>query len=219
MSEETLVKAEETEVLAEVSENAEPSAKPSKRPLWILVLISVAVVALVGTLTVMALRTLGIINPYEKDYIDVTGRTAGDVAKEKHYKYEKFLKEYGLPEDMPKNTSERAVFYNIPVKKFIEKTPGVESFEQLKADMGWDDTITEDTTMGNALDVTKLSYYVGDEQLERFKALYGLSDDVTGETLYGEIRNIVDAKDKEFREAQLAEQAEETIKSEALEED
>ena len=123
-------------------------------------------------------------------------------AKEKNYKYEKFLKEYGLPEDLPKNTSERAMFYNIPVKKYVEKTPGNESFEALKESMGWDDSVTEDMTIGDALDITKLSYYVGEEQLERFKALYELPDEVTGDTLYGEVRNVVDAKEKEFREAE-----------------
>ncbi len=216
MSEEILVKEEEVTS----SENVCEVTEKKKRPLWILVAVSAVIILLVGVLTVMFLRTFGIINPYERDYIDVTGRTAGDIAKEKHYKYEKFLKEYGLPEDMPKNTFERAVFYNIPVKKFIEKTPGVDSFEQLKADMGWDDSITEDTTMGDALDSTKLSYYVGEEQLERFKALYELGDDVTGDTLYIEVRNIVDEKDKEFHQAELAEmESEVTEKSEALEED
>lgn len=210
MSEELLEKQEIAEEAVEqenvvVPETEEEiSEEKSKRSLWIVVPIIVAVVVAVGALAVMGLRAMGVINPYEKDYIDVTGRTAADIAKEKNYKYEKFLKEYGLPDDMPKSTSERAVFYNIPVKKYVEKTPGIESFEQLKADMGWDDTITEDTTMGEALDVTKLSYYVGEEQLERFKALYGLSDEVTGDTLYGEVRNIVDTKEQEFYQAELA---------------
>ncbi|MBQ3125140.1 MAG: hypothetical protein IJC09_06960 [Clostridia bacterium] len=210
MSEELLEKQETAEEAVE-QENVvvpeteeENSEEKGKRSLWIVVPIIVAVVVAVGALAVMGLRAMGVINPYEKDYIDVTGRTAADIAKEKNYKYEKFLKEYGLPDDMPKSTSERAVFYNIPVKKYVEKTPGIESFEQLKADMGWDDTITEDTTMGEALDVTKLSYYVGEEQLERFKALYGLSDEVTGDTLYGEVRNIVDTKEQEFYQAELA---------------
>lgn len=210
MSEEILeeVKQAETEEVCEVNEEIVPEEK-GKRSLWFIVVIAVLIVVAVGALTVTGLRAMGIINPYEKDYIDVTGRTAADIAKDKSYKYSKFLKEYGLPEDMPKSTSERAVYYNIPVKKFVEKTPGIESFEQLKADMGWDDSITEDTTMGDALDVTKLKYYVGEEQLERFKALYELSDDVTGETLYGEVRNIVDTKEKEFHiaEQQAAEEA------------
>ena len=197
MSEETLEKQE----AVEISEDTETVEK-EKRSLWVLVPIIVAIVVAVGALAVMGLRAIGVINPYERDYIDVTGRTAAQIAKEKNYKYEKFLKDYGLPEDLPKNTSERAMFYNIPVKKYVEKTPGIESFEALKESMGWDDSVTEDMTIGDALDITKLSYYVGEEQLERFKALYELPDEVTGDTLYGEVRNVVDAKEKEFREAE-----------------
>ena len=208
LEEQVAVEVSEEHYNADVSEMTEEVFEEKKRrSLWVMVPVIIVLVVAIGALAVMGLRALGIINPYEKDYIDVTGKTAADIAKEKNYKYEKFLKEYGLPSDMPKNTSERAVYYNIPVKKYVEKTPGVESFEQLKAEMGWDDTITEETTMGDALDVTKLSYYVGDEQLERFKALYGLSDEVTGDTLYGEVRNIVDTKEQEFYQAELAEAA------------
>lgn len=204
MTQETLEKLEQTEEITQAPESCETEevTNPKKRGKRILTISLIAVICLlIGVGVVVGLRITGFINPYEKDYIDVTGRTAADIASEKHYKYEKFLKEYGLPEDMPKSTSERAVYYNIPVKKFVEKTPGIESFEQLKAEMGWDDTITEDTTIGDALDKTKLKYYVGEEQLERFKALYELDADVTSDTLYGEVRNIVDAKEKEFYEA------------------
>ena len=106
---------------------------------------------------------------------------------------------------MPKSTSERAVFYNIPVGILVKKSTNIGTFEQLQEDMGWGDEITPQTTIGDALDITPLSKYVGDEQLERFKSLYELADDVTGETLYGEVRNIVDSKEKEFREAGNAE--------------
>lgn len=200
----------DTEIICEENEKEERK----KNSLWVMLCVIVVAVVAIGALAVIALRTFGIINPYEKDYIDVTGRTAADIAKDKSYKYEKFLKEYGLPEDMPKNTSERAVYYNIPVRKYVEKTPGTDSFEQLKAEMGWDDSVTEDMTMGEALDITKLKYYVGEEQLERFKALYELPDEVNGETLYGEVRNLVDAKEKEFY---LAEQV--AAEEEAAEEE
>lgn len=188
----------ESEVITDSSSDTPiETPKRIRRRIIIGVLIFVVCV-IVGLIAVATLRYTGFINPYEKDYVDVTGRTAGDIAKEKNYKYEKFLKEYGLPDDMPKSTSERAVFYNIPVRVFVKKTPGIESFEQLKSQMGWDDTITENTTMGDALDKTKLKYYVGEEQLERFKTLYGLDSEITGETLYIEVRNIVDTKEKEF---------------------
>lgn len=159
------------------------------------------IVLVVGVFSSKLMFVTGIINPYEEDYVDVTGRTAADVANDKGMEYAQFLKEYGLPEDMPKRTSERAVYYNVPVGKLVEKNASLGSFEELKESMGWGDDITESTTMGNALDKTKLSYYVGEEQLQRFKSLYELPEEVTGDTLYGEVRNIVDAKDKEFYEA------------------
>ena len=196
MSEEQILKTEETQ-----SENAAAPNKKKKISWKVAVPIIIAAVLAVGIGVSMLLFITGVINPYEKDYIDVTGRTAADLAKSKNLKYDRFLKEYGLPEDMPKSTSERAVYYNIPVGVFVKKTPGIDSFEALKESMGWDDSITEDTTMGDALDKTKLYYYVGEFSLERFKVLYELPETVTGDTLYGEIRNIVDAKDKEFREA------------------
>lgn len=190
MDENTLIK----------DEFSETSNKKTKHSLWIIAPIAVVAAVVLGIVAMMALRMAGVVNPYEKGYIDITGRTAGDIAKEKHFKYEKFLDEYGLPKDMPKSTSETAMFYNMPVKVFVKKTPGVESFDELKADMGWDDSITEDTTFGDALDKTQLKYYVGEEQLERFKQEYNLPD-ITGETLYGEIRNIVDDQKKRNHDA------------------
>lgn len=184
-----------------------------KKKTWIKIGIGAIVVLIAAILSSRLLLITGVINPYEKDYIDVTGKTAEDLAKEKGMDYDKFLKAYQLPEDMSRTTFERAVYYNIPIKVVVKKTESIESFEELKESMGWDDSITEDTTLGDALDKTTLSKYVGDEQLERFKSLYELSDDVTGETLYGEVRNLVDAKEKEFREAEKTDVSEE-IKSE-----
>lgn len=175
--------------------------------------ISVAVI-MIGIFVTRPLFNSGIANPYEKDYIDVTGKTAEDLAKEKGLDYDEFLSEYGLPKDLPKSTSERAVYYNIPVGVMVKKTADVSTFEELRGMMGWNDPtvgsdkITEETTMGDALDITRLSYYVGDEQLDKFKSIYGLSEAVTGDTLYGQVRNIVDSKDKEFIEEEQQSESE-----------
>lgn len=173
----------------------------NKRRMPLTAAVAAAVLA-VGVAASILLFNSGIVNPYEGDYVDVTGRTAADLAKSKNLSYSDFLKEYGLPEDMPKRTSERAVYYNIPVGKFVEKNKNIGTFEELKEQMGWDDTVTPETTIGDALDNTTLSNYVGDEQLERFKSLYELGDDVTGDTLYGEVRNTVDAMEKQMRESE-----------------
>lgn len=185
-----------------------------KKKTWVKIGVGALVVLIAAVVLSRVLLVTGIINPYEKDYIDVTGKTAEDIAKEKGMDYDKFLKAYGLPEDMSRKTFERAVYYNIPLRIVVKQTESIESFAELKASMGWDDSITEDTTLGDALDKTTLSNYVGDEQLERFKSLYELSDEVTGETLYGEVRNLVDAKEKEFREAEKADISEENNQSE-----
>ena len=185
-----------------------------KKKTWIKIGVGALVVLIAAVVLSRVLLVTGIINPYEKDYIDVTGKTAEDIAKGKGMDYDKFLKAYGLPEDMSRKTFERAVYYNIPLRIVVKQTESIESFAELKASMGWDDSITEDTTLGDALDKTTLSNYVGDEQLERFKSLYELSDEVTGETLYGEVRNLVDAKEKEFREAEKADISEENNQSE-----
>lgn len=172
-----------------------------KRKTWIKIGIGAALVLVLGIVSTQIMSTLGVINPYEADYVDVTGRTAEELAKDKGMEYDEFLRAYGLPEDMPRNTFERAVFYNIPVGVIVEKNGTLGTLEELKTDMGWGDEVTADTPLGDALDNTTLSKYVGDEQLERFKSLYELSDEVTGDTLYAEVRNIVDSKEKEFREA------------------
>lgn len=173
-----------------------------KKKSWIKIAIGAAIVLVCGIVISRIMSDVGVINPYEADYIDVTGRTAEELAIAKGMDYDEFLRTYRLPEDMPKTTFERAVYYNIPVGVFVERNGTLGTFEDLKADMGWGDDITVDTPLGKALDKTTLSKYVGDEQLERFKTLYDLPDDVTGDTLYGEVRNIVDSKEKEFREAE-----------------
>lgn len=173
-----------------------------KRKTWIKIGIGAVFMLVLAVVLSQVMSILGVINPYEADYVDVTGRTAEELAEEKGMEYDEFLKSYGLPEDMPKNTFERAVFYNIPVGVIVEKNGTLGTLEELRADMGWGDDITADTLLGEALDKTTLSKYVGDEQLERFKSLYELSDEITGDTLYGEVRNIVDSKEKEFREAE-----------------
>lgn len=172
-----------------------------KKKTWIKIGVGAALVLVMGVAVAQLLAFFGFVNPYESDYVDVTGKTAEELAQEKGMEYDAFLKAYGLPEDMPKSTFERAVFYNIPVGVIVEKNGTLGTFDELKKDMGWGDEITPETALGDALDVTTLSNYVGDEQLERFKSLYELSDDVTGDTFYGEVRNIVDSKEKEFREA------------------
>lgn len=170
-----------------------------KSHLRTIIIIVAAVVVVAAAAIVFALNMNRWFNPYTKDYVDVDGITIGEVADMNGMELSEFLDYYGLPEDMPSSTPEKAAFYNIPAGKYAEMY-GM-TFDDLATQLGWDSSITEETTIGDALDKTTLGMYVGNENLESFKQEYGLDDSVTADTLWGEVRNIVDTRIKEEYEA------------------
>ncbi|MEE0944406.1 MAG: hypothetical protein UIM24_03020 [Clostridia bacterium] len=132
-------------------------------------------------------------NPYNAmGYVNVSGRTIEEVAESVGMSLDEFLAEYGLPADMPADTEEAAAFYNIPVSKIAEMY-GMD-MATLKEMLGLGDDVTDNTPWGEAEGKSPLKKYVGEDNIESFKAEYGLGEEVTGETLWGEIRNIVDQK-------------------------
>lgn len=135
-------------------------------------------------------------NKYNRmGYIDVSGKTIEDIAKESDMTVEEFLEEYDLPADMPKDTNETAAFYTIPVSRMAEMYEM--DFSEMKEALQWGDEITETSTWGEAEGLTKVGIYVGEENLDSFKEYYGLGDEVTADTLCKDIRNIVDNKRRE----------------------
>ena len=129
--------------------------------------------------------------------------TAEELADKMGMSFEDFITYYDLPEDLPKDLNSNAVEKTIPVGKIAEMNR-YSSFDEFKESMGWDDSITEETRLGVALDKTQLKYYVGEEQFEAFKAEYGFGDEITLETLYGDVRVQVEEKMKEEYEASKA---------------
>lgn len=145
-------------------------------------------------------------NKYNRQgYIDVSGQTIEDIAKNIDMTVEEFLTEYDLPSDMPKNTNETAAFYTIPVSRMAEMY-GMD-FATMKETLQWGDEITETSTWGEAEGATKVGVYVGEENLDNFKEYYGLGDDVTADTLWKDIRNTIDQQRRDERIAMEAEQA------------
>lgn len=149
-------------------------------------------------------KTLNIGNPhsYSDAYIDTTGRTVGDVAEEMEMDLREFLVYYNLPEDMEASVNEHAALSYIPVKTYAEKQLGI-TFEEAKLIYGWGDDVTEAMTIGEAIDKTTLAMLYG-ESLENMKVQYGLDETVTGETLYGEVREKIESQVKAAREAEEA---------------
>lgn len=132
-------------------------------------------------------------------YPDLTGLTAKEFADSLGYSYDEFLMYYRLPQDMPESLNANAAMNITPLGRVCELRE--ESFTGLKDEMGWDDSISVSTAYGVAMDKTSLRYAIGATYLDDFKYEMGLGDDVTADTLYGDIRAQVEQKRKEMRAA------------------
>ncbi len=155
---------------------------------------------------IVALWYFGVINPYEIGYVDVSGVTLEELADQSGFSLKEYKKVNGLSWLMPKSTNENAVKNNIKVKTTIAQS-GM-TFEDFKEYYGWDDKITENSTVGEALGETKLEIILGvkgtekeiaEQTLASFKEFYGFGDEVTLDTLYKDVRVAIDKKTRETR--------------------
>ena len=176
---------------------------------------------------VAALWYFGVINPYEIGYVDVSGVTLEELAEQSGYSLKEYKKTNGLSWLMPKSTNENAVKNNIKVKTTIAQS-GMK-FEDFKEYYGWDDKITENSTVGEALGETKLSIILGvkgaekeiaEQTLASFKEFYGFGDEVTLDTLYKDVRVAIDKKTRDTRieQEKAAEDAEKEADKEETDE-
>lgn len=173
---------------------AEPVAKKtSKAGIIAIIAAIVIVVAALGLVGYMVINR----NPYNKKYIDVTGRTVQEVAEGAGMELSEFLEMYSLPADMPANTSESAAYYSIPVGTIAQMN--MMDFATLKQVLQLPDDITEQTTWGDVEDSLTVRQQVGEDGIEEFKQEYGLGDEVTGDTLWRDIRRKVDKVSRQKR--------------------
>lgn len=190
---------------AEGDKEEEAEKKPGlSNKIIIAVAAGVVVIAVIVALVLTGRIGGGSYNKYNRMYMDIYGEYAGDFAESQGMEYDEFLEYYRLPADMPKDTNINAVQNLMPLGRYLELFGSGYTLDVMKEQMGWDDSITEETTIGEALDSTTLRYYVGEEQFDSYKEYYGLGDDVTLDTTWGEIRNTVDKKNKEDYEEQKA---------------
>lgn len=141
------------------------------------------------------------VNKYnEMDYINTSNRTLAEIAEEKEISVDDFKILYSLPEDMPANTNEAAAFYNMTVES-VAKMYGVNTddfIKQLKEGCVSDVEITKDTLYDVAYGSISIKHHIGDYSFDEFKKAYALSDDITENTMIGEIRNHVSRKQLAF---------------------
>ncbi|MBQ7986320.1 MAG: copper amine oxidase N-terminal domain-containing protein [Clostridia bacterium] len=153
---------------------------------------ALAVIMTVTTLGVSAAR-----NPYnEMDCINLTNRTIGDYAYEGDIFVEEFKDMYGLPEDMPADTNETIAMGYIPLKKFAEIN-GVALEEMIafyKDGYVGTEEITGDTLLKEVEGNVALLKALGENPIEEFKAAFGFGDEITGDTPYRVVENVINRK-------------------------
>lgn len=194
-------------IAAEIFENGEEK-KAKKSSAVIAAVVAVLVVAAIVVAGVLIVKSS---NKYNKlGYINISGRTLDQVAQDANMTVDEFKAEYDLPEDMKGSTTESAAYYMIPAGT-MAKMNGIE-FSQLKEMLGLTDNaeITEDTPWGEAEGEALLKDYVGEANVDSFKEYYELGDEITADTKWKDIRNIVDQKALDERLAQEAAEAENT---------
>ena len=134
---------------------------------------------------VMAMTaSINVLADYDKNYLDITGRSVGQVADSQGYEFDEFKAMVGLPDEIPSTESEAVAQNNLPAEVYAQMIGS--NFQLLKEAYGWGDEITPQTPIGRAIDVTPLSKYIGMDSLEAFKTEYGLGEEVTGDTLWGQ---------------------------------
>lgn len=181
---------------------SEPAKKSKAVVIAIIAAIVIAVAAIgIGGYIFME-QSLGInylsFNKYNRQYVDVTGRTIEEIATAQNQTVAEFLEEYSLPADMPKNTNENAAYYTIPAKN-IAKMYGMD-FATMKTMLSLGDDVTEDTPWGQIEgEMTVGDQIGGEENLASFKEKMGLDDKVTIDTKWKEIRMTIDRKSRQDR--------------------
>lgn len=189
----------DTDITPEIPEVPDMAAAPKKSGAGKVVAIVILVVVILAAAGFAVYKYMTR-NPYnELGYINVSGRTIGEMAEQAGTTLDEFLAEYSLPADMPADTEESAAYYSIPTRKIAEMY-GMEVAD-LKEVLGLGDDVTEETPWGEAEGKAPLGKYIGEDYLEQFKQEYDLGDDVTADTLWGEVRNIVDKKTLEQQKA------------------
>ncbi len=136
------------------------------------------------------------VNKYnEQNYINTSNATIEEVAASFDQTVDEFIKENGLPTDMPADTNEAAAYNSLTLKKWAEslgrsdedalKELGDYIGKEVKGDMLLGDYFNELKTKDYIEDFTGLEY-------SEFVTIFGLGEDFDGETPYPDARNIID---------------------------
>lgn len=209
--------AEETVIYADDLDVEVPAAKSGKAGAVIGIVVALVVI-IAGLLVWYVNKPLPV--PEE---LDMGSQTMGEIAESMETTVADLVDTWDLPGDVTEETSWTQVQNLMPLKQMA--TMNQMGVQALKNQLAIPDEITgeenildkilgvfgisrykitENTPFGLAKGEITLGNYIREGYLDAFKEEYGLGDEVTADTKWKEVRDIVAAKDKEEYEAQNA---------------
>lgn len=192
----TAVEVEDVVVDKEIDENKD-NTKRVKVVSAIIAAVVVVIIAIVVVFLTVGSKwdiTAKWLNRYNRGYVNVTGKTVAEIADAEGMDLKDFIEEYNLPKNLPGNTYETTAFYIMPFKTVAEKIYGTD-VETLKEQMNIEEDIDDKTTYIEVIEKVPLKYMVSEKRFDEFKESYGFGDEVTLDTLWGEVRQQIDEKD------------------------
>ena len=137
---------------------------------------------------------------FAEEYLDITKRSIGEAANANGFSYEEYKKYMALNEDTPSWESEHAAEFGASAMNIV-RLYGI-TVDEFKDEFGITIDITDDTTMCDVYDSIPLSQYFG-EDFEYAKLVYSLTDDITPDTLYGKVRDVIEKVDMDSVERKV----------------
>lgn len=127
--------------------------------------------------------------------------TVGYLAKQQDMTAEDYLAQYGLTlgGDIDENTTQSDMLDSMTLEKYAEYSG--QNADDIITNAGLSEQVTKDSLWGEVRALMPVSAYYNEEQLNQIKQIYGIGDEVTLDTKYGDFEKIMEEKQSQMAEA------------------
>lgn len=127
--------------------------------------------------------------------------TVGYLAKQQGMTAEDYLAQYGLTlgGDIDENTTQSDMLDSMTLEKYAEYSG--QNADDIITNAGLSEQVTKDSLWGEVRTLMPVSAYYNEEQLNQIKQIYGIGDEVTLDTKYGDFEKIMEEKQSQMAEA------------------
>lgn len=165
---------------------------------------------LIIAVIIVAFVAVGAYAVYSKISSEITERkiengeseaTVGYLAKQQDMAVADYLAQYGLTlgGGIDENTTQSDMLDSMTLEKYAEYSG--QNADDIITNAGLSEQVTKDTLWGEVRTLMPVSSYYDEEQLNQIKQIYGIGDEVTLDTKYGDFEKIIEEKQAQMAEA------------------